>query len=168
MRRQRRLGFDPSPSHGAPVHGFLHGAEEHDVHQLAIIEALQKDGNEQRPILFAFEGKGQHTGKHVNEQEADEEKDGAHQVAGRGVNCRQPGKLQFFQGPEPDGPEKQQIDERRDERKRKLKHKDVGQRDPAERAVLPAEERAAMLPKRLQRAERPAETLADELSRRPR
>src|SRR5437762_1327695 len=42
----RRFGLDPSPAHRTPAHGFLHRTEKHNVHQLAVIKALEKNGNE--------------------------------------------------------------------------------------------------------------------------
>ncbi len=43
-----------------------------------------------------------------------------------------------------------------------LKDKNIRQRDPAEGALFRTEERIAVLPKRLQSAERPAESLANQ------
>src|SRR5215472_16387069 len=84
---RRRLGLNPSPSHRSAAHGLLYRAEEHDVHQLTIIKALKKNGNEQRPVLFAFEGECENTGENINQQETDEEKYGAQQIGGSGLNC---------------------------------------------------------------------------------
>ena len=39
------FGLDAAPAYGAAADGFFYGAEEDDVHQLAIVEALEKDGD---------------------------------------------------------------------------------------------------------------------------
>src|SRR5712664_1544116 len=60
------------------------------------------------------------------------------------------------------GAEEEQIDYRGDERQHELEDKDIGQSNQAERAVFRPEQRAAVLPEGLQRAEGPAESLADQ------
>ena len=57
---------------------------------------------------------------------------------------------------------KHQIDDRRNERQHQLKHKNIGQRNPAQRAVFGPQQRVAVLPERLQRAEGPAKSLANQ------
>src|SRR5207245_11535181 len=51
--------FDAAPAHGAAVDSFLHRAEEHHVHQLAVIEALQKHWDEKGALFFAFRACGE-------------------------------------------------------------------------------------------------------------
>src|SRR5436190_22873565 len=55
----RGVRFDAAPADGAAAYGFFHGAEKDDVHELAIVEALQEDRDEQGPVFFLFEGEGE-------------------------------------------------------------------------------------------------------------
>src|SRR6202030_110103 len=66
------------------------------------------------------------------------------------------------QRPQDEGTHKQQVDDGRDQRQQELEKKNIGQRHPTKRAVTRAAQRDAVLPERLQRAEGPAETLANQ------
>ncbi len=63
-----RLVLHATPSDRPPAHGFLYGAEQHDVHQLAVIETLQENGNQERPIFMEFQRERDHASEHVDDQ----------------------------------------------------------------------------------------------------
>src|SRR5579864_1493591 len=156
-----RFGFDAAPTYGSTADGFLHGAEEDHVHQLAIVEALQEDGDEQRPIFFFLESERKRAGEDIDQQETEKEDDGFLDVGG-GPELRQFRDAELRKTPEYEGAEEHQVDDWGNQRQHQLKNKDIGQCDPAEGAVLRTEERVAVLPERLQRAKGPAETLANQ------
>ena len=156
--------FDAAPADGAAADGFFHRAEQNDVHQLAIVEALEKNWNEQRPVFVRLEEECDRARQDVDDQEAEEEEHGALDVSG-GPDLRQVRDF-LSERPEQQRAEEHQVDDRRDQWQGKLEDENIWQRDPAERAVFRAEERVAVLPEGLQRAEGPAETLANKLSRR--
>ena len=83
----RRLGLNPSPADRASTDCFLHRAEKHYVHQLAVIEPLQQHWNQQRPVFIAFQGKCHHTCQNIDQQKSQKEENGARQVA-FGMNGR--------------------------------------------------------------------------------
>src|ERR1700722_7194412 len=112
---------------------------------------------------MGLEQKRQRAGQDIDDQEAKKEKYRALNVGG-GPDLRQVRNF-LTERPQQQGAEKHQIDDRRDQRKRKLEDENIGESDPAERPVFRAEERVAVFPECLQRAEGPTETLADELAR---
>src|SRR3984957_17771724 len=155
--------FDAAPADGAAADGFLHRAEQNDVHQLAIVETLEKNWNEQRPVFVWLEQKRDRACENVDDQEAEEEEHGALDV-GRRPNLRE---MRDFlpERPQQQRAEEHQVDDRRNQRQGKLEDENIGQRNPAERSEFRSEQRVAVLPERLQRAKRPAEALANELAR---
>ena len=82
--------FDAAPADGAAADGFFHRPEQDDVHQLAIVEALKKNWNEQRPVFVRLEQECDRAGQDVDDQEAEEEEHGALDVGG-GPDLRQVG-----------------------------------------------------------------------------
>src|SRR6267154_1982700 len=113
----RGFRFDAAPAYGAAAYGFFYGAEEDYVHQLAIVEALQEHRDEQGPVFFLFEGEGEDAGEHVDQQEAEEEKDGALEVRGGGRGEeREADDVILREAPGDYGAEKEQVDHRGDER----------------------------------------------------
>src|SRR5580658_1428949 len=137
--RRRGLGFDATPADGAAADGFFDRAEKDDVHQLAIVEALEKDGDEERPVFFFLESKRESAGEHVDKQEAEEEDDGLFDVGG-GPELREFSDSKLSETPEQQRAEEHQVDDRGDQRQHELEYKDIRQSDPAERALLGAEE----------------------------
>ena len=109
-----------------------------------------------------LEQERERAGQDVDDQEAEEEEDGAFDVCGR-PDLR---KVRDFlaERPQNQRAEEHQVDDRRNQRQSELEDENVGQRDPAERAVFRTEERVAVFPESLQRAEGPAEALANELA----
>jgi len=77
------IGFDTTPADWAPADGFFHRTEENDVHELAIVEALEQDGDEKRPVFVRLEQERQRACQDVDDEEAEEEEDGAFDVGGR-------------------------------------------------------------------------------------
>src|SRR5579871_2422888 len=154
--------LDAAPADRTTADRFLHGAEQNDIHQLAIVEALEKNGDKQCPIFVRFEKKRDRAGQNVDDEEAEEEKHGALHVGG-GPDLRKVSNL-LAERPQHQRAEEHEIDDRRDQRQKKLKDKNIGERDPSERAELWTEERVAVLPESLQRAEGPPETLANQLA----
>ena len=53
------LGFDAAPAYGAALDGFFDGAEKDDVHHLAIVEALDDEGEKERPVFVFLEDEGE-------------------------------------------------------------------------------------------------------------
>ena len=52
------MGFDAAPAYRAALDGFFDGAEKDDVHHLAIVEALDDEREEERPVFVFLEGEG--------------------------------------------------------------------------------------------------------------
>src|SRR5580704_13633612 len=120
---QRRLGggdyfgvflFDAAPADGAAADGFLHRAEQNDVHQLAIVEALEKNRNEQRPVFVRLEEECDGTRQDVDDQEAEEKEHGALDVGG-GPDLRQVRDL-LAERPQQQRTEEHQVDDGRYQR----------------------------------------------------
>ena len=80
--RLRRFGFDAAPADGTSADGFFDGAEKDNVHELAVVEALEQDGDKERPVFVALERKSYDAGKHVDQQKAEEEENGALEIGG--------------------------------------------------------------------------------------
>src|SRR5579863_5457962 len=154
--------LDAAPANRPSADGFLHGTEQNHVHQLAIVEALEKDGDQKCPIFMRLEKKRDRARQDVNDEEAEKEKHRSLHV-GRGPDLGQVGHF-LTKRPQHQRAKKHQVDDRRDERQEKLEHKYVWKCDPSKRAELWTEKRVAVLPERLQRAEGPAEALANELA----
>src|SRR4029077_38536 len=121
------------------------------------------DRDQQRPIFLALEREGDRARQDIDQQKAEKEEYGSLNVGG-GPDLRKVRNL-LAKCPQNQRTEEHQIDDRRDQRQRELKNKDVRQSDPAESAVLRAEQCVAVLPERLQRAESPPEALADKRAR---
>ena len=64
--------FDASPTDGTAADGFFDRAEQDDVHQLAIVEALEQHRNEESPILMSFESKRNDARKNVDDDKSKE------------------------------------------------------------------------------------------------
>ena len=111
--------------------------------------------------LVFFEGEGYYAGEDIDQQEAHEEEDAAQQIFVGRMDLWNPRKTEFFESPERDGSEEQKVDYWRDERENDLEQEDIGKGDPAQSSEFRAEERVFVLPKRLQSATGPAETLAN-------
>ena len=109
-----------------------------------------------------LQGKSHHAREYVDEQKAQEEEHRFFHVRS-GPQLRQPRDAELRQDPEQQRAKEHEVDDRRNQRQHQLKYKNVRKRDPAERSVFWPEKRVAVLPEGLQRAEGPAETLADEL-----
>ena len=45
------IRFYASPTDGATADGFFHRAEQDDIHELAIVEALEQDRDEESPVF---------------------------------------------------------------------------------------------------------------------
>src|SRR5580704_2946857 len=74
---RRDLGLDHAPpANGASADGFLERAEQDDVHHLAVIEALQDERRQKRPVLASFEGEGDDAGKKIDQHKEREENQG--------------------------------------------------------------------------------------------
>ncbi len=157
----RGFGFDAAPAYGATVDGFFHGAEQDDVHELAVIEALEKDGNEEGPILVAFESEGDHAGKDVDDQESQKENHGTLDVGG-GPKVGNLADVQLRQAPKQQATEEEQVNDGGNQRESDLEDENVGQGDPTECAMLQPEQSTAVLPEGLQGAKGPTETLSNE------
>jgi len=155
------LGFDAAPAYGAAMQGFLEGAEKDDVHHLTIIEALDEKRREKRPVFVFFEGEGDDAGEQVDEHESGEENERANDVVA-GPEQGEMRDAELRESPEKNRKQEKKIDDGRDERQQNLKQENVGQSDPAERAVTRAADGVAMFPDGLQSAESPAEALANQ------
>lgn len=131
----RWLGFYSTPTYGASTDGFLHGTEEDDVHELAVIETLEEDGDEEGPILVAFKGEGNGASKNIDQQEAQEENHGTLNVGGS-PKVGNLADVQLRQAPEEQAAEEEQINDGGDKGECDLKDHDVGQSDPAKGAML--------------------------------
>src|SRR3989442_15536452 len=70
--------------------------------------------------------------------------------------------MELRQTPQKQRAEEHQIDDRRNERKKKLENENVRERDPTQSPVARTKQSVGVLPERLQRAEGPAESLPDE------
>ena len=80
--------FDAAPADGAAADGFFHRTEQDDVHQLAIVEALEKNWDEKRPVFMRLKQERDRSRENVDDEEAEEEKHGALDVGG-GPDLRQ-------------------------------------------------------------------------------
>ena len=158
------FGLDAAPADRPALHRAHHRAEQHHVHHLAVVEPLQQQRPQQRPVFVPLEREGHHARQEIDQHEADEEDQRTLHVRG-GPELRQMREMELREPPHEQRAEKQQVDHRREQRQQKLEQKHVRQGDPAQRAVFCASQRVAMFPERLQRAERPAETLADQRGR---
>src|SRR5208283_2668178 len=157
----RGLRFDAAPAYGATVDGFLHGTEEDDVHELAVVEALEKDGDEEGPILVAFESESNHAGKDVNDKESQKENHGTLDIGG-GPKVGNLADVQLRQAPKQQATEEEQVNDGGNQRESDLEDENVGQGDPTERAMLQPEQSTAVLPEGLQGAKGPTKTLANQ------
>src|SRR5690348_15529850 len=126
-----------------------------------MVEALDDEREEERPIFFFLEGEGDDAGEQVNEHEGGEENQRADDVFA-GPERGKMGDAELGKSPEDNGEEEQEIDHRRDERKQNLEQENVGKSNPAKRAVALAANGVAMLPDGLQSAVSPTEALANE------
>ncbi len=160
-RRRRRLRLDAAPADGPPSHRFLQRAEQHHVHHLAVVEALEDQRREQRPIFVFFERERDDAGEQVDQHEDGEEDQRALDVLRR-PELRQAREAKLREAPQRQRQQEQQVDHRRNQRQNNLEQENIGNGDPAERAVARLSGRVAMLPDGLQRAERPAESLANQ------
>src|SRR6185437_14750977 len=70
--------------------------------------------------------------------------------------------MELRESPEKNRKQEKKIDDGRDKRQQNLEQENVGQSDPAERAVARAADGVAMLPDGLERAKGPAEALANQ------
>ena len=102
--------FDAPPANGATADGFFDRAEQNDVHQLAIIETLEKHRNEERPVLMAFEGKRNDAGEDVDDNESKEKDHRALDVGG-GPELRNLRDMKLRQTPQQQAAQEQQIDD---------------------------------------------------------
>src|SRR5579863_10316835 len=160
--RDFRLGsFDAAPADRAAVDGLLDRAEQDHVHHLPVIKTLDEDGEKQRPVFVFLEGEGDDAGEQVNEHECREKNERANNVVAR-PQSRHVSDAELREAPEQNREKKQEVYDRRNQRKQNLEQKDIGQSNPAERAVAFAANGVAMFPESLQRAKSPAETLANE------
>src|SRR5262249_33057264 len=80
----------------------------------------------------------------------------------RGPELRQARDAKLGQAPEGDREQEQEIDYRRDQRQQNLEEKNIGYGDPTESSVAGLANGVAGFPDGLQRAEGPAEALANQ------
>src|ERR1700731_3736862 len=89
VRRQLNLGdgsgdfrFDAAPADRPALHGAHHRAEQHHVHHLAVVKALQQQRPEQGPVLMLLQRERDHASEKVNQHESDEENEGTLNIGG--------------------------------------------------------------------------------------
>src|ERR1700723_686194 len=123
-----------APSHGPSLHRFLQRAEQNHVHHLPVIETLQNQRRKQSPILVPFQRKRHDASEQVNQHEERKENQGALHVLQR-PQLRQLRDAQLRQAPQRDRKQKEQINQRRDQRQNNLEHHNIGDGEPAQRAV---------------------------------
>src|SRR5271170_335786 len=65
-RRRRHLRFNAAPSDRASPDSFPEGAEQYHIQHLAVIEALEDERRQKRPVLSLFERKGHHASEKID------------------------------------------------------------------------------------------------------
>ena len=140
------------------IHRFTH----HPVHHLAIAETLDEQPAEQAFLLAFLHQKRGKCAEPIDREEKGVVKQNLIQISRRMSVFLLMFEIADQRSDE--GPDKHQIHDRRDQRKKDLKDPNVWHRDKAERAVTRVEQRVLVLPHALQSAVRPAETLLGEIS----
>ena len=102
--------LDSAPADRAAADRFFHRAEQNDVHQLAIVEALQEDWDEKRPVFVRLEQERDRARQNVDDQEAEEKEHRALDVGGR-PDLRKVRDL-LAKRPQDQRAEKHQVDHR--------------------------------------------------------
>src|SRR6202034_4255839 len=129
-RRGRRLRFHSAPTDRPAAQRFAQRAEQHHVHHLAVVEALQNQRRQQRPILILLQRERDHARQQVDEHENREENQRPLHVL-RGPELRQPSKFQLTEPPQRERQQKQQVDHWRNKWEDDLKKKNIRNSDPA-------------------------------------
>src|ERR1700730_6151631 len=70
--RHRDLRLYAAPPDRASLDGLLERAEQHYIHHLPIIEALEDEWREQRPVFVSFKSKSNDAGEEVDQHKKSE------------------------------------------------------------------------------------------------